>query len=264
MLSSCLRRRFLEASPWIFGQNSIPKGFSELTQNPTAHSMILKHKAGFCYAFNKILDAYCKNDLDVIKDCLEGSLFSFVKEGLNELANDRIFFNRLHNDEPKVIPLDFSLISGFSIDRSKNLDAIEVQTVGLIDGQHSMIDIAKSMIGRAFLESIKHPTIKNKLYIGPTANLITIARFDLAFTGSNFIGLFKDNEELTSKYSGNTYHVFRFESEILKLERSQEFMNFLEFFIKFHTLELDDYFNKDWVLVDIDNQLGGNPIVKRK
>ena len=262
MLLACLKRSYLAASPWVFGQSSIPKGLSEMTDDPDAHRMILKYKTGFNYAFNSVLDAYCTNDLEILEQCMEGSLFSFVKKGLSDLAKENISFKRLHNNEPKIIPLDFSIISGVNIDRSKNPHISQLKIVDFDGQDFSNNRISKLIFGSYAPDLTSDPIKKNKIYINTSPNLCTIARVDIAYEGQNFIGLFKDNEELTSKYSGNSYHIFRFESEVMKNEGSFSLMAFFQYIYRFEGMELNDFFNKDWILVDIDFQLEGNPIVK--
>lgn len=261
MLSSCLKRGYLQASPWVFGQSTIPKDFSQTTDDPLINLVIPKQKAGFIYAFNSILDAYCNHDLEILKQCMEKSLFEYVKQGLSDLAKENIRFKRLHENNPTVIPLDLTIISGLGIERSKNPSKGNVSLLNLGEASSSLFSMAQNILGSMIPKEMALAIKKSQIYYGPGVINSLITRADIAFKGENFLGLFRENEELTTKYNGNSYHVLRFESEIKKPDGMQQFKSSFDIANKLKELK-DINYEHNWILVDIDNQLGGNPLLK--
>ena len=261
MLSSFIKRGYLAASPWVFGQRSLPEGFSQSANDPLINSILFRKREGFIYAFNSIIDAYCAYDLETLKNCMEGSLFAYVKQGLSDLAKENIQFKRLHENNPTLIPIDFSIISGVSIDRSKNPHSKNVSSFTLGDKNNLTISMVEKMLGSVIPTEMSPALKKSKIYYGAGTTMSILGRIDIGFEGKNFIGLFKDNEELTSKYNSSSYHILRFETEIIKSDKINEITNPFDAPKKLKEMNLNSFEN-DWVLVDIDNQLGGNPIVK--
>jgi hypothetical protein len=261
MLFKLCKRGYFNAAPWVFGQSSLSAGYEEI-KDPYCSNIIKSLDPGFLYAFNSILDSYETRDTESLKQCLEGNLFSYVEEGFSKLSKENIEFKRLHRDTPIIIPLTFSFNIGPSINRSENsrFRPLEVITIGQ-KGSGGILQSVVGNIGRIIIPSrLKELTKNSKYFIYREMLWNVIFVIEVAFVGKKFLSLMRKEEDLSKNYSGNYFHIFKFEANMKRASISSHFDEILSLSMETLSQPSVKWFgNEEWIITDIDNQLGGNP-----
>jgi hypothetical protein len=267
MIKTALYRRVSIAAPWKFLQTAPVVSLNTITSAKVYEEMIRNLSEGFKYAYHSICDAYQSQDTEILEQCLEPNLFKKITNNFSILESQGYKFKRIGSQDPRISLYNLQIILGVNIDRSSNLKKTEYIMIKSLEDLKKMIPlgIVKSQIEKEKVnldESVLTSCLDYAwVYIQPKAPANILISVDVVYSVEPPLTLMLNGKDAVYEEKINEIHVFKFESEPIRLGTQLEFMSKGKIDKLFHAIKLqkDNLFSQPWTITDIDNILQGNP-----
>ena len=266
MLKSLLKRwnsNILE-TPWRFRMQESPVKLKSIDPRLSSkfHSVLVP---GFSYAFRAICEGLATYDKDLLKNCLEPKLFDRVNSDLSSMQENNAQFEINWVSEPEVTLYNLTLHMGVEISRYLNKSSKKYMKIANAE------DI-KDMISRDYIkEKVKEMGYPEELtdsqmdfawfYLDPSAPANFVLQVDALYSGPGPLTLKREQIPAQLPDENKEFHIMRFESCPMHLGSQMEAMSKGGFKTLFNEISkiTGAMLESDWVAVDIDNILEGNP-----
>ncbi|CAG9314214.1 unnamed protein product [Blepharisma stoltei] len=263
---------FLANAPWVFKNSSAPSILREM--DPKFKQVVEENLTeGFTFAFRSICEALSNHDKSILSECLEGRLFETVSSRIDALENSGHQFKLLDTENFDLKEYNLCISMGVEIERKNNKpkeDYVKIASLEEIKPMASLGSI-KEEIGKAGLPW-SDDLWKNNMdyiwvYISPSAPANIIFSIDAVFYGQNPLTLIHNSKDVVyNDNRENEIHVLKFESCAINkgLQKNILFTGGFQGLIEPLKRLGSELLKQSWVVVDIDNIMGGNPYVISK